>query len=165
MKITYFSNCKTIEAVKAEYKALVKKYHPDIAGAESTAIMQEINAQFEIAFNKYKNIHESVSGEQYTAEQNSTETPAEFMEIINSLINCPGLEINLVGRWIWLEGNTFPYKNIIKTLGFKWAGGKKAWFWHTPEDKSKNRKKLSLDKIKEMYGCTAFQTSGKTSIA
>ena len=161
----YFANCKTIESVKAEYKKLVKQYHPDIAGAEFTATMQEINAQFEIAFDKYKNIHESVSGEQYTAEQNSTETPAEFMEIINSLINCEGLNIELVGRWIWVNGNTYPYKDIIKSLGFKWANTKKSWYWHTAEDSTCNRKKMSLEQIKEKYGCTAFQTNSRVAIA
>lgn len=165
MKTTYFNGCKSIEAVKATYKALVKQYHPDIAGAESTAIMQEINAQFEIAFNKYKNIHESAEGNTYTAEQNSTETPVEFMEIINSLINCEGLNIELVGRWIWVNGNTYPYKDIIKSLGFKWANTKKSWYWHTAEDSTSNRKKMSLEQIKEKYGCTAFQTNIRVCIA
>ena len=161
----YFSNCKTIESVKAEYKKLVKQYHPDIAGAEFTATMQEINAQFETAFRIYKDIHETAEGQTYTAEQESTETPAEFMDIINSLINCQGLEINLVGRWIWLEGNTFPYKDIIKTLGFKWASTKKSWYWHTAEDSTVNRKKMSLEDIKTKYGCTSFQTNSRMAIA
>ena len=161
----YFNNCKSIEDVKATYKSLAKKYHPDIAGANSTATMQEINSEFEKAFEKFKNIHESASGEQYTAEQNSTETPAEFMEIINKLINCDGLTINIIGRWIWLEGNTYPYKDIIKQLGFKWAGQKKAWYWHSADEKSYNRKKLSLDDIKTMYGCTSFQTNSRVCIA
>ena len=161
----YFKDCKTIEDVKATYKALAKQYHPDIAGAEFTATMQEINAEFEKAFDKYKNIHESAEGNTYTTEQNSTETPAEFMEIINKLINCNGLTINIIGRWIWLEGNTYSYKDIIKQLGFKWAGQKKAWYWHPEEEKSYNRKKLSLDDIKTMYGCTAFQTNSRMCIA
>ena len=161
----YFKDCKTIEDVKAVYKTLAKKYHPDIAGAEFTATMQEINSEFEKAFEKFKNIHESAEGNTYTAEQNRTETPAEFMEIINSLINCDGINIELVGRWIWLEGNTYPYKDIIKQLGFKWASNKKAWYWHSEQDSTTNRKRMSLEQIKEKYGCTAFQTSQRLCIA
>ena len=161
----YFNNCKTIEDVKATYKALAKKYHPDIAGAEFTATMQEINSEFEKAFEKYKNIHESAEGNTYTTEQNSTETPAEFMEIINKLINCNGLNIELIGRWIWVNGNTYLYKDIIKQLGFKWASNKKSWYWHTAEDSTCNRKKMSLEQIKEKYGCTAFQTNSRVAIA
>ena len=161
----YFNNCKTIEDVKATYKALAKKYHPDIAGAEFTATMQEINSEFEKAFEKYKNIHESAEGNTYETEQQTTETPAEFMEIINKLINCDGLTINIIGRWIWLEGNTYSHKDNIKSLGFKWAKNKNAWYWHPAEEKSYNRKKLSLDDIKTMYGCTAFQTNSRMCIA
>ena len=161
----YFKDCKTIEDVKATYKALAKKYHPDIAGAEFTATMQEINSEFEKAFDKYKNIHESAEGNTYETEQNSTETPAEFMEIINKLINCNGLNIELIGRWIWVNGNTYPYKDIIKQLGFKWASNKKSWYWHAAEDSTYNRKKMSLEQIKEKYGCTAFQTNSRVAIA
>ncbi len=127
--------------------------------------MQEINSEFEKAFEKFKNIHESAEGNTYTTEQNSTETPAEFMEIINKLINCDGLTINWVGRWIWLEGDSYPYKDIIKQLGFKWAGQKKAWYWHTAEDSTANRKHMSLEQIKEKYGCTSFQTNSRMCIA
>lgn len=162
----YFKDCKSIEDVKAAYKSLAKQYHPDIAGAEFTATMQEINSEFEKAFDKYKNIHESAEGNTYeTTEQNSTETPAEFMEIINKLINCEGLNIELVGRWIWLTGNTYSHKDTIKSLGFKWANTKKAWYWHAAEDSTSNRKKMTLEQIKEKYGCQSFQTNSRICIA
>jgi curved DNA-binding protein CbpA len=161
----YFNNCKSIEDVKATYKSLAKKYHPDIAGAEFTATMQEINSEFEKAFDKYKNIHTAENGDNYTTEQQTTETPAEFMEIINKLINCEGLNIELVGRWIWLSGNSYPYKDIIKSLDFKWASNKKAWYWHSENDGTANKRSMSLDKIKEKYGCTSFQTNSRMAIA
>ena len=82
------------------------------------------------------------------------------MNIINALIKCDGLEIDLVGRWIWLTGNTFSYKDIIKGLGFKWANKKKAWYWHKPEDISRNRKEMSLDEIKALHGCETFTGTG-----
>lgn len=82
------------------------------------------------------------------------------MNIINALIKCDGLEIDLVGRWIWLTGNTFSYKDIIKGLGFKWANKKKAWYWHKPEDISHNRKEMSLDEIKALHGCETFTGTG-----
>ena len=163
MKTTYFSNCKTIEEAKRLYHKLAVANHPDLGGKLET--MQAINNEYDIIAERLKNIHESASGEQYTTEQNSTETPAEFRDIINSLINCNGLNIELVGRWIWVNGNTYPYKDIIKSLGFKWASNKKSWYWHTVEDSTCNRKSMSLDKIKEKYGCTAFQTNSRMCIA
>lgn len=54
--------------------------------------------------------------------------------------------------------NTYEYRNEIKELGFRWANNKKAWYWHKEEDSCRSRKKLSLDEIKEKYGCTTFET-------
>ena len=158
MKTTYFANCKTIEEAKRLYHKLAMENHPDRGG--KLEVMQAINNEYDIIAIKLANIHESASG-----EQNSNEIPADFRDMISKLINCDGLTINIIGRWIWLEGNTYPYKDIIKQLGFKWAGQKKAWYWHSADEKSYNRKKLSLDDIKTMYGCTSFQTNSRMCIA
>ena len=163
MKITYFSNCKTIEEAKRLYHKLAVANHPDLGG--NLEIMQAINAEYDIIAIKLANIHESASGEQYTTEQQTTEIPADFRDLINKLINMDGINIELVGRWIWLTGNTYFHKDTIKSLGFKYASTKKAWYWHSLEDSTANRKKMSLEQIKEKYGCTAFQTNSRICIA
>lgn len=45
----YFTNCKTEEDLKATYKQLVKKYHPDIYGEKGNEILKEIHNQLEKA--------------------------------------------------------------------------------------------------------------------
>ncbi len=156
--LKWFKECANVEEAKELYKKLCRKHHPDISGYDSTSTMQEINAEFKEAFNTLKNKHRANSKEQ---ENNNTaaETPEEFMDIINALINCEGLEIQLVGCWIWLQGNTYPYKDIIKSLGFKWASRKKAWYFRREEDACRNRKNMSLDEIKSKYGCKTFGTA------
>ena len=155
----YFTSCKTAEDVKALYKDLVKKYHPDIAGAEFTAKMQEINAEFEKAFELLKNRHAGADNTTYTAKTETAETAAEFMNIINKLIHCDGLVIELVGRWIWLTGNTYAHREIIKSLAFRWSKSKKAWYWRKDEDAGKNRRhNMTLDEINDKYGCQVFTT-------
>lgn len=167
--IKWFKNCQTAESIKERYKNLVKQYHPDVSNYDSTAEMQEINAEFEEVFNKYKNFHESVDGKIYhedvKEEAGNPNEAREFMEIINSLAGCDGIKIQLVGRWIWLEGNTYSHKELISSLGFKWAGKKKAWYWHKLEDACHNRKKMSLEDIKAKYGCKVFRADGKPLIA
>ena len=45
----YFQNCKSSEDLKATYKQLVKKYHPDIYGVKGNEILKEIHNQLEKA--------------------------------------------------------------------------------------------------------------------
>lgn len=163
MTTTYFSACKSIEEAKRLYHKLAIKFHPDLGG--DLATMQAINNEYDIIALRLANIHESASGENYTTEQNSNEIPADFRDMISKLIHLDGVTIELVGRWIWLTGNTYNHKDTIKTLNFKYASTKKAWYWHTAEDSTVNRKRMSLEQIKEKYGCTAFQTSSRICIA
>lgn len=152
----WFNGVQSIEEVKRVYRKLCKEYHPDIHGSATEETMKAINSEYEQAFNRFKNIHENTedSTKTYTSR---TETAAEFMDIINALIKCDGVEIDLVGRWIWLTGNTYAYKDIIKGLGFMWASKKKAWYWHKAEDTCKSRKNTTLNEIKIKYGCESFK--------
>lgn len=152
--LKWFNDCKSMEDVKEVYKKLCRKYHPDFNETDTTAEMQSINGEFERVFEALKNGHTAEDSE------SAAETPAEFINIINRLIHCEGVEINLVGRWIWLEGDTYPHRDVIKSLGFKWSNKKRAWYWRSTGDTSKSRRSLTLDEIKEKYGCKTFATVG-----
>lgn len=155
----YFSNCKSIEDIKKLYKQLCKQYHPDLNKDDTTEIMKQINAEYETAFNRFKNIHESADDntKTYTSSKETSETAAEFMVIINKLIVLDGIQIDLIHRWIWLSGNTYPYKETIKALGFKWCSNKKMWAYHKAEDATHSRSKMTIDDIKNKYGCETFK--------
>ncbi len=78
----WFKDCKSIEDVKRAYRKLCKEYHPDLhPGEKYESAMKEINAEYETAFNCFKNVHESAedSTKTYTAKTETTETAAEFM--------------------------------------------------------------------------------------
>ncbi|UKI40504.1 MAG: hypothetical protein L6V95_09950 [Candidatus Melainabacteria bacterium] len=47
--VNYFTNCKNETELKATYKQLVKKYHPDIYGEKGNEILKEIHNQLEKA--------------------------------------------------------------------------------------------------------------------
>lgn len=167
--LKWFKDCTNIEDAKELYKKLCREYHPDLNESDTTETMKSINAEFEKVFKALQNKHRADNTDT-TADSRengaeTTETPAEFMTIINTLIGCEGLTIELVGRWIWLTGNTYQYKDIIKGLGFRYASRKKAWYWHSPEDACKSRKNLSLDEIKNKYGCQNFATASMPKLA
>lgn len=155
----YFTNIKTLEELKKEYKRLALENHPDRGG--DVEVMKAINAEYDIMFNRVKDIHINAKGETYTKKNN--ETPSEFKDIINKLIRMEGLEIEIIGCFIWLSGNTKAHKDNIKALGFKWHSTKKMWY-KAPEDyRKKSKKKYSIEEIRDMYG-TSGTFTGKGAL-
>lgn len=54
----WFNGCTTAEAVKKMYRDLCKAYHPDLhPGEANETAMKEINAEYDIAWARYKNVH------------------------------------------------------------------------------------------------------------
>lgn len=56
----YFNNVNTLEELRAQYKELLKKYHPDNPNG-STEATQAINAEYTDLFKDLKNKHERTS--------------------------------------------------------------------------------------------------------
>lgn len=166
----WFTNVTCIEEVKSLYRKLCFEYHPDLhPGAANEQAMKEINAEYEQAFKKYQHIHKDQNGKTYTKEPDAqkVEIPDEFKKIINALIHIPNITIDLVGIFIWITGNTYPYRNELKALGFKWGSTKKAWYWH-PEyyvHYSKYPKHKNLDELKAKWGCDTIESEAVPQIA
>jgi len=64
-------------------------------------------------------------------------------EALQKIINFDGVNIEIVGQWIWISGNTFAYKKEFKEAGFKWAKNKCAWYFHTEIFRKKSFKSAS----------------------
>lgn len=160
----YFTNCKTAEDLKKEYRRLAKEFHPDLNPNADDSVMKEINNEYDKMFERLKNVHANAKGETYTATTETTEAPEDFRAIINDLMKCDGIIIDLVGAWIWVTGNTYPHKNTLKNHGFKWASKKKAWYWRSEENASHNRKRMTLDEIKDIYGCETYRSRGTKAL-
>ena len=62
----YFTNCRTLDELKKEYRKLAMKHHPDHGGDTST--MQAINAEYDAVFPAFKLAYNR------TAESPTTET-------------------------------------------------------------------------------------------
>lgn len=138
--IKYFTNVNTLEELKKQYKKLALQYHPDKGG--KTEEFQNINNEYENLLKKI-NIENNVKESEINID--------EFREIINKIIFFD-IEIEIIGKWIWLSGNTKQYKEELKKIGFKWASKKVMWYWRKEENICKSRSKLSIDEIRTKYG-------------
>ncbi len=148
----YFNNIKTIDELKLEYKKLARKLHPDCGGSNEE--MKILNKEYEIIFEKVKNIRRNTDGTTY--EKANTENSNEYTCIINKIISC-NCDIEVAGSWIWCF-NAYTCKDVLKSVGFKWANKKKAWYWHSAAETSKNKKALTMEAIRSKYGSKVIRS-------
>ena len=159
----YFKDLSSMEAVKKQYRKLAMKYHPDRGGNEE--IFKAINNEYEQAMEQGK-INETKKAKtkkeedfiksQYTNSKN-------FRSIIDKLIVLEGIEIEITGTWLWLRGNTYKYKEYLKSeFNAQWSKSKKCWFISPNKDFRKTRgyKGKSMSSIRSTYGSTKIKSEG-----
>ncbi len=143
MKTNFFSNCNSLEEVKRRYKELAMLHHPDRGG--DTATMQEINNEYEsICKNPIFNFAAQSAQDQ--------EEFIRYPEIINQVIGLQGIIIELIGNWIWISGNTYPFRSRLKEIGFYFAPKKVMWYFRPLEYKSTNHSPKTIEYIRAKYG-------------
>lgn len=158
---TYFNNPKTLEELRKQYKNLLKKYHPDNVGGSEEAT-KDINNEYEKLFKVLKDKHNQTAED--TTRQTYDNMKWDFAEDealrdkLYKVMQIPGLNITIVGNWIWVDGDTYIHKATLKELGFKWAHEKKMWYWHSETFRKKSNKKLSFDTICNYYGSADVKT-------
>ena len=147
-KILGLSNSTDPETTKQAYRAVCKKYHPDVNPAGED-MMKVVNQ----AFDALKNF----SGELKSQQADYGDC---LNEALNKILGLAGLNVEICGAWVWITGNTKDHKNTLKEAGYKWASKKKAWYYRPEEFRSKSRGKSSLDDIREKYGSSKPQRKG-----
>lgn len=153
----YFT-AKNLDELKAEYRRLVKKYHPDCGGTDE--IMKEINNEHDRLFEELKAKHNAKADEYHQ----TTETAEEFREIIEALLNLDGLVVELCGSWLWISGQTMKHKDALKAAGCRWSSNKKMWYWRHEEDGRRWHKgNRTIGEIRTKYGSQVFTAAGETS--
>lgn len=163
----YFKDVNTLEELRRQYRDLLKKYHPDNANG-STQATQEINAEYDKLFKVLKDKHESKSAD---SKENNAKTDFNNMkydftedellrEMLQKVIHFDGITLEIIGNWLWISGNTYQYRKELKDLGFKFAGQKKSWYWHSEAFRKRSHKKLSMEDIRNYYGSTEVETDG-----
>lgn len=145
--MNYFKNVTNLNELKKEYRKLAKQYHPDCNTTDTTQIMKDINKQYKLLFEQLKHTKNNT-----TNEDNQSENVNTFMNIINELIKYENITIDIVGSWLWIDGNTYTIKDKLKSIGFKWSKNKKKWYYTDTVYNKKKKGSLSYYQIVSKYG-------------
>ena len=113
----YFESCKSKEDAKKLYKKLAFQYHPDKGG--DVEIMKAINNEFDDFMKNFKE-EKKDSKKEYEFKSST------YRNLIEKLIKFDDITIDIVGCFIWITGNTYPIKEELKQLGFRYSKNKKS---------------------------------------
>lgn len=144
---------RTLEELKKEYHRLCLKLHPDVGGSDEE--MKILNAEYEMLFERVKNVHVNKNGETY--ERETEETSEAFQALITELLKMDGIEIEIIGCFVWVSGNTKPHKEQLKALGFKWHRKKLCWYKSPEGYRRWGKGEYTLDEIRGMYSSMKIQ--------
>jgi len=141
-KILGITGDLTPDIIKQAYRRACSKYHPDRNPA-GNEMMQAVNLAYEAL--------QDFTG---TIDAGETGYDERFNHVLNELLKMVGVNIEVCGAWIWVTGNTKPYKDTLgkNGLGFFWASKKQAWYFRPDDWKSASRGGWSLDTIREKHG-------------
>lgn len=166
-KYNYFFNLRTVTEIKSRYRELMMKWHPDRhpeadekQKREFTRITQEINEAYHAALaSAHGSTEKGDDGRDHTYKYNQAEEQA-IMDKIEELIklHMEGVEIWLIGYWIWVIGETKPYKDLLgrNGAGLSWHSKRQAWYWKPYEGKAWHSN-ASLGSLAYKYGATQFK--------
>ena len=146
----WFTNVRTVEELRKQYRQLMKKHHPDVGG--STEDAKQINAEYDrlYAVLSRQEAQERPQGEQDTTEDKAAEDRA-IRAVLDALAGIDA-DVEIIGSWVWVTRNSFPYKELLKSLNFRYASRKRAWYFHADEYHRRSKREVSLDEIREKYG-------------
>lgn len=145
----YFTDEKDL---KKQYREWVKKLHPDHGGDENQ--FKEMSAEYEEI---------QIKGFKKEAAANDIVLSPEALQALRKIIHLEMLEIELIGSWLWVSGNTFEFKETLKAACFKWNSKRKKWFFS--ENKSFGYYKGDFEELKQHHGSQKIKTQSVAKLA
>lgn len=72
-----------------------------------------------------------------------------------------GLEIEICGTWIYVRGNTYPYRKELKVLGLSFNKHKGCWIIHFDDYYRYHKNPVSMSYIRDKYGSVIINIEAK----
>ena len=157
MTIKFFKGISNQAALRKAFVQLLKKHHPDNGGDAETC--KQINAEYEYLM---QNLPKTGEAKTEADKKAAEDLDKEIREALEKVVTLDGINIEVVGTWIWIDGNTYQHRATLAGLGYKWSKSRKKWHF-TPYGESKyyKGKKKDFDVLRAIYGSSEIETEKK----
>lgn len=152
----YFKEINNVKELKKAYFKYVKEFHTD-NGGDKDKFVEMKNEYEQILKNGFDKFEDLENGYKESCKKHAQEFMKKYAEVLEKIIILENVDIEIIGDWIWVGGATYPHKDILKENKFFFSKSKKKWYWNGDDKKINKRSKMSLNDIKNKYGCTKVE--------
>ena len=153
----------TVDGIHRAYKAYALRWHPDRQGGD-VEMMKLGNVARDMLIKHIEFL--SREFDNFRAESETFDNIPDILQaVLSKIIRLEGLYIEICGTWIWVSGNTRPYKDFFKSQGFRWAPKKCQWYFTPSPRKRFRHREFTMEEIRERYASTQYDSEGREKIA
>lgn len=161
LNVLNVKNDVTKTELKAAYKKLSLKYHPD-RNPIGLEMMKMVNEAYLFLSENLEYILRNTANSTAEDFYNFSEEMANVLEQVSQM---EGVIYEMLGNWLWIYGDTKAYKDDFKKLNCLWASKKKCWYFRPNEHKCiGNRKERTFDEIRNNYKSNGAKYAGKVKL-
>ncbi|HEY5590898.1 MAG TPA: hypothetical protein VIK55_07750 [Paludibacter sp.] len=115
-----FEAASKTDEVKQRYDELSRVFNPK-NNKEPNEMMNTVNAEYDKLM--------MVLGDSKPIEAVKENVPLsdKLMELMGK-VDTSELSLEVCGSWLWVTKKTFPIKDLLKSLGFRYSANKMAWY-------------------------------------
>lgn len=159
----YFVGVTTVEEIKARYRRLAMDLHPDRGG--DAEAMKVLNREYHEVLRKcHGTTSHQTTGEERTYYYNEAVEQAVMDKLAEILrLNLPNVRVMLVGTWIWVDGDTKPVRERIKSHGLRWHHKREKWYWHTGSYR-RGQSDGDFSELAAKYGYREFESNKRQKL-
>ena len=126
MKTNMYFNCTTADQVQLRYDELCKVF------IEEDEMLLQLK-------NEYSSLITILAGPKPVETVNETATLSDKLKELMAKVDTSELGTEVHGSWLWVTRNSFPIKDILKSLGFRYSANKMAWYYRSNDSRSDNQ--------------------------
>lgn len=145
-------NLKTIfesldlDQTKVKFRELAHIHHPDKGG--DGEIVKDLITSYKLHLRRLENDQSSKDDKPFDYQ-----IEKELIDKIEVFASIQGIVIELIGKWIWVSGDTKGIKDQLKANNFRYASKKQLWYFRQEDQAQKFHKSgISIDEIRSKYG-------------
>ncbi len=147
-------------SVLKAYRIKAMQYHPDHKNGD-LELMKLVN----IAFQALEAINFQWTTDEATEGQKTRPLTETMAGLWDKIKHYQGITGEIIGSWLWVTGSTYSIKDQLKGLGFRFAHGKKAWYYHESNWRKRSRKEFNLAELRNMWGSEGLENEEAEAIA